>query len=222
MSRALQHRQRQSGASLIELMVGILVGLIVLSAITVFVTNNLQANKQSVDAAKLNQDLRIALDLMARDLRRANYSPTMQGQLTTNSSALLPSTVSLSDCSADNTCKTVTYAYSNTTKVITLNNSGSITLQIGAGTAQPLTDNLVSNITNLSFCFINTQGDTDPTNDTCNTSVPTSYTLSVSGVTQVVKIHLLRIAVTGQLKSDSSITKTINETVRIRNDSFSN
>jgi type IV pilus assembly protein PilW len=62
---------RQRGLSLIELMVGMAIGL-VLTAITLAATTlHLRENQRLLVDARLMQDLRTVTDLLARDLRRA-------------------------------------------------------------------------------------------------------------------------------------------------------
>lgn len=64
---------RQKGLSLIELMIGLLVGAIVAGgAISVF-TNSLESSTDNIELARLNQDLRAMMDIMVRDIRRAGY-----------------------------------------------------------------------------------------------------------------------------------------------------
>lgn len=65
--------KQQAGLSLIELMIGILVGLIVVAgAVNVF-TGNLRSSSQNISLSRLNQDLRAMMDIMARDIRRAGF-----------------------------------------------------------------------------------------------------------------------------------------------------
>lgn len=75
-SRALGLRQplrRQTGVTLIELMIGLAVGLIVISGALFLLASLTQDNRRLLVETRLNQDLRAASDLIARDLRRAGY-----------------------------------------------------------------------------------------------------------------------------------------------------
>lgn len=66
-------RAARRGLSMIELMVGVAVGLfLVAGATTVFVTH-LGNSRSLLVEARVNQDLRAAADLITRDLRRAGY-----------------------------------------------------------------------------------------------------------------------------------------------------
>ncbi len=64
-SRALSR-----GLSLVELMVGITVGLFVVAAASVTMTGQLSENRQLMLDTQLQQDLRAAADIVTRELRR--------------------------------------------------------------------------------------------------------------------------------------------------------
>lgn len=71
----LMHRQRlgrklQAGLSLVELMVGVTIGLMVVAAATVLMTGQLAENRRLLLETQLQQDLRAAADIIARELRR--------------------------------------------------------------------------------------------------------------------------------------------------------
>ncbi|WP_077036052.1 PilW family protein [Pelomonas sp. KK5] len=67
-------RSRQSGLSLVELMVGITIGLIVVAAASLMMSNQVAENSRLLAETQLQQDLRAAADLMLRDIRRAGYN----------------------------------------------------------------------------------------------------------------------------------------------------
>jgi len=69
----MTERRRQRGLSLIELMVGITVGMIVVAAASLMMTSQLKEHKLLVLETQLQQDLRAAGDLILRDLRRAGF-----------------------------------------------------------------------------------------------------------------------------------------------------
>ena len=76
--RRLQRRPRrviQRGLSLVELMVGIAVGLFVVAAATTLVANQLGDNRRLLLETQVQQDLRSAMDIVTRQLRRAGAAP---------------------------------------------------------------------------------------------------------------------------------------------------
>lgn len=71
-------RHRQSGLSMVELMVGVAIGLFVVAGATMVVSNQLGDNRRLMLETQIQQDLRAAADLIARDLRRSGYWGTAQ------------------------------------------------------------------------------------------------------------------------------------------------
>jgi prepilin-type N-terminal cleavage/methylation domain-containing protein len=62
---------RQRGMSLVELMVGITIGLFIVAAATMLVGNQLADNRRLVLETQLQQDMRATMDIITRQLRRA-------------------------------------------------------------------------------------------------------------------------------------------------------
>lgn len=70
--RAHPHRAHlQRGLSLVELMVGITVGLFVVAAASALVANQLSDNRRLLLETQVQQDLRATMDIITRQLRRA-------------------------------------------------------------------------------------------------------------------------------------------------------
>lgn len=63
--------RRSRGFSLVELMVGMALGLILTGAVLALVVAIIQSNRQTLQSTRLNQELRATLALVANDLRRA-------------------------------------------------------------------------------------------------------------------------------------------------------
>ncbi|NMG14647.1 PilW family protein [Aromatoleum bremense] len=66
-------RSRQAGLSLVELMVGLVVGLIVVAGAGAMYVTTVRGQSYGLRAAKLNQDLRATMSVIAADIRRAGY-----------------------------------------------------------------------------------------------------------------------------------------------------
>ncbi|MEF7613100.1 prepilin-type N-terminal cleavage/methylation domain-containing protein [Aquincola sp. MAHUQ-54] len=64
---------RQRGLSLVELMVGITVGLFIVAAASMMATNQLNDNRRLMLETNVQQELRSAMDVIAQDVRRAGY-----------------------------------------------------------------------------------------------------------------------------------------------------
>ncbi len=65
--------QRCRGLSMVELLVGTAVGLLVVAAGSMLVSNHAHESRALMIETRLMQDLRTAADIVSRDLRRAGY-----------------------------------------------------------------------------------------------------------------------------------------------------
>lgn len=63
--------KRQYGLGLVELMIGLTIGLIVVAAAMSMLTVTLSSSNATIKMARLDQDLRQAMTMVSRDLRRA-------------------------------------------------------------------------------------------------------------------------------------------------------
>lgn len=92
MKRTPTSRRRQSGLSLIELMISLVLGLIVVGAASAVFLSNRRAYGTSETVNRIQESSRIAFELMSRDVREAGGNPcsssaTIVNQLTTASDA---------------------------------------------------------------------------------------------------------------------------------------
>lgn len=62
---------RQSGLTLIELMISIALGLLVLTGLVYILSSTMRTNTSTIRTTQLNQELRAIMDLMTRDLKRS-------------------------------------------------------------------------------------------------------------------------------------------------------
>jgi prepilin peptidase dependent protein B len=61
------------GMSIVELMIGVAIGLVVVAGGAKLLADGLIGNRRTTVEARISQDLRAAADIMTRDLRRAGY-----------------------------------------------------------------------------------------------------------------------------------------------------
>jgi prepilin-type N-terminal cleavage/methylation domain-containing protein len=64
---------RQKGMTLIELMVAMVISLIASMAMVMLMANTLGTGTRTIGMTRLTQELRTAMQIISRDLRRANY-----------------------------------------------------------------------------------------------------------------------------------------------------
>lgn len=105
------------GFSLIELMIALVAGLIVTGAAITFALSSMRSNTDFVRSTRLTQELRVTMDAITRELRRAGYDEgalvyAMQGVTGTATSDFSPILFN-SDTNADGTSDDgcIIYAY---------------------------------------------------------------------------------------------------------------
>ena len=67
---ATRRIREQAGVSLVELLIGITIGLFIVGASVTALLTHLRESRSLIAQSRLMQDLRATTDLMARDLRR--------------------------------------------------------------------------------------------------------------------------------------------------------
>ncbi len=71
LGNASSRLRRQKGMSLVELMVGVTIGLFIVAAATLLLGNQLADNRRLVLEMQLQQDMRASMDIITRQIRRA-------------------------------------------------------------------------------------------------------------------------------------------------------
>lgn len=69
----MKNLQKENGMTLIELMISIVIGLIVISAMSAIFATTASTNNQTLKITRLDQDLRILMNAVTRETRRAGY-----------------------------------------------------------------------------------------------------------------------------------------------------
>jgi type IV pilus assembly protein PilW len=223
MLNALRFRQGQRGLSLPELMVGIVVGLFVVAGAIALLVGNVGTSRRLLIEARVNQDLRAAADVVAREVRRAGFwENAIAGTVTTATSQAAPANPNAA-VTANASASTITYSVARDTPAGrsatdgTLDadeqfgfrlSSGVLEMQVGADSWQPLTDPSIITINNFALTPTETVLDIRAscakpcTGTTCPTVTVRSYAISLRGTA----VH------------DSSVARTLVERVRVRND----
>ena len=210
-------RRVQSGMSIVELMVGVAVGLIVVAAAALLMTSQLVENRRLLMETQLQQDLRAAADIMTRDLRRAGSLPELAalGLIWYPGAAGTSSNTRATNYVAGTTTINFEYEPGGTTatrfgyELL----DGVIRARMGgSGAFQELTDKRVMVVDSLTFDARNASATPvrmpcmKPCPDTTNNCWPTY---------QVREVDLV---ITAHAKRDASVKRTVRSTVRLRND----
>lgn len=246
MSNALQvagfHRARcrQRGLTMLELLVGVAVGLIVVLGAVKLAIDAFGSNRRMLLETRVNQDLRAAADLIARDIRRAGYwQNSASGIFTTTGSGTVISNPYVGITLGTNTpnANSIEYRYARdaTNTVETAEeagfrlSNGVLEFLNGDGGWQALTDPRVVTITNLSVTAVPARVVELYTYCSCLTKLTCTAaqfqdsTLTTNYVSSrpTLTIRQYDMVLAGRSSTDAAVQREIRETVRVRNDVMS-
>jgi type II secretory pathway component PulJ len=68
------NNRRQTGATLMEVMIAMSISLVVTAAMIAMMANSLGSTARIIQMTKLSDDMRVALQMMSRDVRRSSYN----------------------------------------------------------------------------------------------------------------------------------------------------
>ena len=224
-------RPSERGLSLVELMVGMVIGLfVVVGVLTVFVTN-LVGSRNLVRDVRVNQDLRIAADLIARDLRRAGYwANATEGVLNTaTSTATTTNPYNAISGTYGATSSAVNYNFARDTND-TLNSNESFGFRLSGGAIQiqldstpnwqSVTDPDIVTVTKFQITDVKTEiAVGDLCTRGCNTSPPTPKSAPTTACPSppTLTTHRFDIVIEANAANDATVKRTLRESVRVRN-----
>jgi prepilin peptidase dependent protein B len=216
----------QCGFSLVELLVGLTIGLFVIAgALSMFVSNILNSRRTLVEA-RLHQDLQSATDLISRELRRAGYwGNAINGTIAVGTgTATVPNPYAAIAANSSS----VSYSYSKTTDGkanendtldaneqfgFRLSADGVVQMQTAANTWQDLTDKNVIRVTAMS---IDDSGSTAiPMGSICSTPL-----LPGTPNYPYIVLRQYALTITAQAATDANVTRWLRTRVKARNDIF--
>lgn len=217
-SRGVRGRAGQHGLSLVELMVGVAIGLFVVAGATMLVSNQLGDNRRLLLETQIQQDLRAAADIIVRDVRRSGYWGAAQTGVW-HAGAVAVSTnpyLTLSPAASGVPVSEVTFDYSRgvendvadaTDEAGFRLTNGAIQMRVG-GNWQPLTDNRTLRVTNFSVTLTSQPVTLSCFRD-CGVAANCPPTQS---------LRELAVLIEGQAANDANVRRSVRSNVRLRND----
>lgn len=213
------------GMSIIELLIGIAIGLIILAGASTMFVGNVTSSRLLLLEARINQDLRTTMDLITRDLRRGAYwgnslSGTVAAGSTSTTQANPYSAVTVTGSPIQ-----IDYAYTrDATENNVLNaateqfgfklNTTTHAIQMYIGEAwQTLTNTDILVIPDNGFLITPTETAIDIRNACAKTCAGASC--------PQIRVRTYNIVLTGISKTDSAVSRTLRSQVRVRNDAIS-
>jgi type IV pilus assembly protein PilW len=214
----------QRGLSLVELLVGITVGLFIVAAASMLMANQLSDNRRLLLETQLQQDLRATLDIVVRQLRRSGSevrASAGQGLLAFSTGAggtpQSYTDVSPSTGTANSAAISFYLDQLNQGPFVYQLNGGIVQVRYGAGGWQDLTDGNTMVVTDLQFTPTNVESAPLPCAKTCpGPAGPTACWPTVIQRSFVVSITAR--ARNGTSSGDPTTERTMQAAVRLRND----
>jgi prepilin peptidase dependent protein B len=229
MHLTLARRTMQRGLSIIELMVGVAVGLLVLGGVTKVVVDHLLDNRRLLVETRVSQDLRAAADLVVRDLRRAGYWADASTGMVAAGSASAPMNPfrDIVVSNQDLTTGAITFSYDRPASSAEAAGfrvrNGALEMQVGGAGWQAVTDSaaVVIDVAQLQAPVLRTV-DLFASCPCMSTLACAASDFAASGVQYATRPRLTvrqyTLTLSGYAPGASQVRREIRETVRVRND----
>ena len=226
-------RRLSLGMSIVELLIGIAIGLFILAGASAMLVSNVTNSRQLLIEARINQDLRATMDLVTRDLRRGGYwGNSLAGTLATGSASV---TQANPYSAVTSTGTQIDYAYTRDTTENNALDAGTeqfgfrlnkttnaIEMNVG-GTWQTLTNTDILNIPASGFTITPTETTIDIRAACAKTCTDTVLSPSVPTSIQNcprVQVRTYNIVLAGTSKTNSAVRRTLRSQVRVRNEAM--
>lgn len=205
------------GMTLVELLVGLALGLLVVAAATGVLVDRLREHRRQLVEGRLLHDLRHASLLITRDLRRAGHWGDAAAALSP------PSPVAAANpyaaLSTDPAGASFRYSRDPVENHVVDSHEefgvrlrdGVLEMSLGAGGWQALTDKATLRV--LSFA-ITPEVQQVSLAGTCTVPCPAG----LAGCPPVQELRSLSVAITGRASADAQVVRSAHATVRLRND----
>ena len=221
--RAVRKRRAQQGLSLVELLVGITIGMFIVAAAALVMSSQLSDNRKLLMEAQVQQDMRAASDIIARELRRTgHWGNAAQAVWVPGAAAVSANPYGnlsmVADNAADNIVLLDYFHTANFDNDIVDDRersgfrvqAGAIQMLLGANNWQTLTDASTLKITNFRVTL-----SSQPVPLVCHA------TCVLAECPPVLQVRRLSVLIEGEAARDASVKRSVISTVRLHNDSVS-
>jgi type IV pilus assembly protein PilW len=203
--------------SLVEMMVGVAIGLVVVAGATVLAASQLTENRRLVLETQVQQDMRAASDIITRELRRAGAgSTTVPSFVWVDGDPLSGQSNTLAALHLNVGSDTVTYSYEGRASMGGPDfygyrlSGGTIQHRIGTGAPQDLTDRNTLEVMAFDVLLADAPAMQLACTNLCSDGTQSCWpTLKVTDAT---------ITIEGRSVSDRNVRRTMVSRVRVRND----
>lgn len=223
----------QRGLSMVELLVGIAVGLLVVAAAAMLAATQLGNNRRMLLEVQVQQDLRAAMDTVSRDVRRSGarlvpsafvWTPAAAGTLFTPTP---PTPLMEVATPSSGTDTQIIYRYqrndfqlSNSILGFKLDSGRIQFLMMNIGGWQDLTDTKAVSITGFTVAA-NHEDEPTPAAPSLEQKIPCPSLCQPANDTScwpVVKVRRFTVTTAGTAVSDPAVKRSLRAVIRPRND----
>lgn len=210
----------QRGLSIVELMVGIAIGLIVVAAASLLMSGQLNENRRLLAETQLQQDLRAATDIITRELRRAGADVEVGSLMTlwypgrtapVGAHRFAEPLTPLTGATANDVSFTYNPGVGASAQFGFKLENGAIKTLMRAGGWQELTDPRVMTVTS----FVITRDPDSSIQVPCAKPCPVT---NDAACWPTLNVRNLSVAITASARSVPGIDRSIQSRVRLRND----
>ncbi len=218
---------RQSGATLMEVLIAMSVSLVVSASMVALMSNSLANTTRIIKMTKLTDDLRVAMLLMSRDVRRSSYTADAvycfgNPDCATDGSLELPGDISINDA---NDCVTFLLDRDHDGDA-TENDAGGFrrTTDSGVGLLQMWIGDSAPDCASDNANWANITNPEDMEITAFSVDDDLSYTEVIwdngFGIQKFQKVRKVRMSIDGRLMVDNSIQHSIGDVIKLRNNIY--
>lgn len=208
------HRSHQTGFGLVDMMIAMTLSVVMLGGMLSAYVATINGHGNVAKIARLDHEMHALMELMSRDIRRAGSHGNPSALATGASNPFTLDTPAAYTSESANSCLTFSYdldadgsldtgsdderfGFRLKNKVIQMRRAGlDCTMDGSPANWEDVTDGSVVEITGLSFTATNTTAED-------------------------MTLRRMQVQLSGRLKNDPDVSRTLTKTVRIRNDLYS-
>lgn len=208
---------------MIELLIGLFVGLIVVAGMLRFLWSLSNYSTKTLKTVRLDYELQSAMNIMTNDIRRAGYWANSANMIATgaNTNPFMASGTDLSTPSSS--CILFTYDYDKNGSLPAINtgtnderfgfrlSNGAIQARANVDSSFDCSAGTWENITNPDLMTVSSL---------TYTLTPTTVYLTSPVTTEAIVIRYVNIVIVAYLKDDTTITTQLSANIRVRNDKY--
>jgi type IV pilus assembly protein PilW len=215
---AVKAAHRHAGMTLVELMVGLAVGLVIVAAALALTASHLRESRATLQESRLQHDLQAAVEVVTRDLRRAGYWADAAAGLSRNGTAALDNPYASFDLAASNAAVGFSYSRDESENQRVDDNerfgfrlhAGAIEMLLGSGNWQALTDTGTLVVTALAL--------TPDVRETALDGLCERPCPSTDASCPRLQVRSIDLAITARSTADPALVRSARSRLRLRND----